>query len=400
LMSTFTRSPETLSMNALSVLLIGPYEERRQKLSKLLAGPQANVVKEFAEYPSLDDLSQILDGNCDVVVMDLDTNPEQALDLVESICSTDGSVTVMVYSSQADPELLMRCMRAGAREFLAEPMQPSTVAEALVRASARRQEVRRPKKVAGKLFTFVGAKGGSGVTTIASNFAIALAKECGKSVVLVDLDLQLGDAALGLGISSQFSVLDALQNVSRLDSDLLSSMLAKHSSGLTVLAAPDKYTAAHAPQDSLEKLLNILRGDFPYVVVDLGSGLTQNYRALFEMADLVYLVAQVNVPELRNAHRLVSEYFNSVEESKLEVVLNRFLPRGMEIDENSINKALLRPAKWKVPNDYQAVRRAQNTASPLALEDTPISRAIYEIARAACGRSLSPGKKKKFGLFG
>jgi pilus assembly protein CpaE len=310
-------------------------------------------------------------------------------------------VTVMVYSSQADPELLMRCMRAGAREFLAEPMQASTVAEALVRASARRQEVRRPRKAAGKMFAFVGAKGGSGVTTIASNFAIALAKECGeKSVVLVDLDLQLGDAALGLGISSQFSVLDALQNVNRLDSDLLSSMLAKHSSGLTVLAAPDKYSAVRAPQDSLDKLLNILRGDFPYVVVDLGSSLTQNYKALFEMADMVYLIAQVNVPELRNAHRLVSEYFSSADGSKLEVVLNRFLSRGMEIDESSINKALLRPAKWKVPNDYQAVRRAQNTASPLALEDTPISRVLFDMARAACGHTLSPGKKKRFGLFG
>ena len=83
-----------------------------------------------------------------------------------------------------------------------EPLLRETVAEALVRASARVQEVRRQKKVSGQVLVFTGAKGGSGVTTVASNFALALAKEATGKVVLVDLDLQLGDAALTLGISS------------------------------------------------------------------------------------------------------------------------------------------------------------------------------------------------------
>ncbi len=103
-------------------------------------------------------------------------------------------------------------MRAGAREFLTQPIAPNTIAEALVRASVRRPAARPAKKVGGKLLVFLGAKGGSGVTTIASNFAVALAQESGQSTVLIDLDLPLGDAALDLGITAQFSTANALQN--------------------------------------------------------------------------------------------------------------------------------------------------------------------------------------------
>ena len=85
---------------------------------------------------------------------------------------------------------------------------------------------------------------------------------------------------------------------------------------------------------------------------------------------------------------------------KLEVVLNRFTPRSLGIDEDNITKALTRPANWKIPNDYPAVRRAQNTATPLALADSPISRVIRQMARAAGNLSPSPGQEEGFRLFG
>ena len=137
------------------------------------------------------DVPRLLDGGYDVIIVELDTDPEQALDLVEHICGSS-STTVMVYSTHTDSELLVRCMRAGAREFLTQPIAPNTIAEALVRASVRRPATRPAKKVGGKLLVFLGAKGGSGVTTIASNFAVALAQESRRSTVLVDLDLPFG----------------------------------------------------------------------------------------------------------------------------------------------------------------------------------------------------------------
>jgi pilus assembly protein CpaE len=397
-MSTYIQDPDTLGTNVLSVAVIGPEEQRRKAIASALAGPQARVTREFPAYPDLDDVPRLLEDDYDVIIVELDTNPEHALDLVENICC-NSTLTVMVYSARADSELLVRCMRAGAREFLTQPIAPSTMAEALVRASVRRPSARPPKQVGGKLLVFTGAKGGSGVTTIASNFAVSLAQQSGQNTLLIDLDLPLGDAALDLGISAQFSTANALQSFTRLDSNFLSKLLTKHSSGLSVLAAPDKYTPIHASNEAIEKLLAVTRGDFDYVVVDAGSSIGSTCNALFEGATTVYLVTQVNISELRNSNRLISEFFTS-SSPKLEIVLNRFTPRSLGIDEDNIAKALTVPASWKIPSDYPAARRAQNTATPLALEDSPISRVIKQMARTACGLSAVPDKKKRFSLFG
>lgn len=397
LMSTFTHDPDALGAKVLSVALIGPQEQRRKAVANALAGSQASVTKEFTSYPRFDDVPRLLDPGYDVIIVELDSDPEQALDTVEHICGSS-SATVMVYSARTDPELLVRCMRAGAREFLTQPIASGTIAEALVRASVRRPMGRAAKKAGGKLFVFLGAKGGSGVTTIAGNFAVALAKESEQSTVLIDLDLPLGGVALDLGINAEFSTVNALQNFERLDANFLNKLLAKHSSGLSVLAAPDRYMQVQPSHEAVEKLLSVTRQNFEYVVVDAGTKLGPTARLLLENASLVYLVTQVSISELRNSNRLINEFFAS-SNRKLEVVLNRFTPRSLVIDEDNITKALTRPATWKIPNDYPAVRRAQDTATPLSLADSPISRVIRQMARAAGNLSPTPDKKKRLRLF-
>ncbi len=397
-MSTFTHDPDALGAKVLSVALIGPQEQRRKAVATALAGSQASVTREFTSYPGFDDIPRLLDAGYDVIIVELDSDAEQALDVVEHICSSS-SATVMVYSASNDSELLVRCMRAGAREFLTQPIAPGTIAEALVRASVRRPAVKPAKKTGGKLLVFFGAKGGCGVTTIATNFAVALAHESGKSTLLVDLDLPFGDAALDLGINTEFSIANALQNFDRLDSNFLAKLLIKHNSGLSVLGAPDRYTPIRPAAEAVEKLLAVTRQEFDYVVVDAGSNLGSASKVLLEAATVTYLVTQVSISELRNSNRLINELFNAGNR-KLEVVVNRFTPRSLTIDEQNITKALTRSVNWKVPNDYPAVRRAQDTATPLAQADSPISRVIRQMARAAGNLPPSPDKKKRFfGLF-
>jgi MinD-like ATPase involved in chromosome partitioning or flagellar assembly len=246
------------------------------------------------------------------------------------------------------------------------------------------------------LLVFFGAKGGAGVTAVACNFAVAMAQEAAsETTLLIDLDLPLGDAALNLGIVAQYSTIDALQNFNRLDSSFLSKLLNKHSSGVSVLAAPGKFTPFDASNEAIDKLLTIARQDFDNVVVDVGSKPDFTDTALFEDATTIYLVTQAGIPELRNSNRLISQYFNAGG-PKLEVVLNRYESRGMGVSEDNVEKALTRPAKWKVPNDYAAVRRMQNTATPLT--DSPISWLIGQMARSACGLPEAPQKKKGFFL--
>src|ERR1035438_9137859 len=85
---------------------------------------------------------------------------------------------------------------------------------------------------------------------------------------------------------------------------------------------------------------------------------------------------------------------------KLQIVLNRYMPQALLFDEKQITKALTRPASWKIPDDYATARRINNKATPIALENTPISNVIRQMARTACGMPANPDKKKGFSLFG
>jgi pilus assembly protein CpaE len=390
---------DSYGIDLLSIALIGPDENRRRAVASALAGCQSGETREFFSYPaSLDDVPRMLEQHYDIVIIDLDSLPEYALELVESICA-NSPATVMVFSEKTDAELLVRCMRAGAREFLTLPLAQSTMAEALVRASARRSAVRpvAVKKALGRLLVFLGAKGGDGVTTLACNFAVSVAQESGQSTLLIDLDLPLGDAALNLGVIAEYSAINALQNASRLDASFLSTLLVRHSSGVSVLAAPGKFPQFPASSEAIDKLISVARQEFENVVIDMGSRLDLMGTSLFKEGATVYLVIQAGIAGLRNSNRLISQYF-STDVPKLEIVLNRFQSRTQGVGEVEITKALTRPAQWKIPNDYAAVRRMQHTAIPLALEDSPISRLIRQMARTACGLPATPEKGSGFSL--
>jgi pilus assembly protein CpaE len=285
---------------------------------------------------------------------------------------------------------------------LTPPITSNVIAEALVRATARSSASRSITKATGKSIVFIGAKGGSGVTTVASNFAVALAQDCAESsqsVLLIDLTLPLGDVALELGITPQYSTADALEESHRLDSNFLSRLLTKHKSGLSVLAAPDKYVEIAPSNKAIEQLLSVARQNFDYVVIDAGSHLGTTGQALFDDGATVYLVTQVGIPDLRNSNRIVSE-LQAKSGTKVQVVLNRYTPRSLVIDEENITKALTMPARWKIPNDEASARNAQNTAVPLVLKDSPASRVIWEMVRDSHGTADKTEKKKRFSLFG
>jgi pilus assembly protein CpaE len=388
---------DMLTATALSVAVIGPDERRRRAVTSALVECQDGPIRQFAAYPtSLDDVRS-LTRNCNVAIVDLDSDPELALDLIENIC-VQGSVIVMVCSEQSDPDLMVRCMRAGAREFLRMPLAHGAMGEALVRASARCTATRPLQKTDGSLFVFLGSKGGSGVTTLACNFAVSLAQESQKSTLLIDLNLPMGDAAINLGMKAQYSTVDALQDSERLDASFLSTMLVRHSSGLYVLAAPSEFATFEASNEAVDRLLTAARKQFDFVLVDVGSRLDLEQTALFSESATIYLVTQAGIPELRNANRLITQ-FSHAGSPKLEIVINRHQPDSLGIPEEYVTKALTRPPAWKIPNDYAAVRRMQSSSTPLVLEDSPISRTIRQMARCLCGKPEVEEKKKKRGFF-
>ncbi len=396
--SNVTASAPPPVVLAASVILIVPDTVRRAALVRELKNLNIPVARECIVYPDARALQELMTLHCDVCIVDLDAHVERALELIEAICSHDATVTVMASSASSDSGLLIRAMRAGAREFLQGPIVTGSIADAVARALARREKSQQA--VAGKVFMFAGAKGGSGVTTVATNFAIALTKEDVGRVVIVDMDLQLGEVALGLGLTPQFSILDALKNEERLDVDFLATLLIRHTSGLSVLASPEQYTPFTLVPSGIQRLFQILRRQFAYIVVDAGTAAGAAADTLLDLADEVYLVTEVSIPALRNARRMLSFMAERRNNSHVEVILNRFNAREFEIDENSATKALARPVDWKVPNDFPSVRTAENTGVPLAMKDSPISRVMHKMAIHAAGRPQQAEAKKSRTLLG
>jgi pilus assembly protein CpaE len=383
---------------ALTAAVIDPDDQSRKEVAEALAGFHGAAVREFSSFPAdLDDLPHMLDKHYDAVLIGLDSDPEYAFDVVESLCATQ-STTVMVYSAQTNLEMAIRFMRAGAREFLTLPLLRADVIGALARVSIRHSASSHTRRGSRKLCVFLGAKGGCGVTTIAANFAVALAQESGQRTLLIDFGYPLGDAAINLGIAAEYSTANALQDPGRLDANFLRSLLSKHGSGLSVLAAPGEFSSSPVPNEAIDKLLAVARQSFDYVVVDAGSRIDLRDTALFEETSFIYLITQVGISELRNSNRLISQFF-STRGRKLQIVLNRYTPHALLFDDQQIAKALTRPALWKIPDDYANARRTQNTARPVVLQDSPLSRAIRQMARAACGLPAAAEKKRGFFLF-
>jgi pilus assembly protein CpaE len=399
-MNPLSVEAQELPAEQLTVGLIVPQETRRQKLRTALQDHNVQIRTEIASYPEPPELIRQVSG-CEVLIIDLATDPERAVDLIEAVCSADPSLTVMAYSLRADPEVLMNCMRAGAREFIIEPLQSNTLTDAFTRAAARKSDSPTRRKPRGRILAFSGSKGGSGVTTIASNFAVCLAEESRARVVLVDMDLRMGDSALILGISSRFSIVDALANAERLDREFLSTLLTKHGSGLSVLAGPEDYTPVSPVEGGAIRLFRILKEEFDYVVVDAGTNTGKLHDSLLDAADTVYLVTEVSIPALRAANRIIAWLAGRDRQQTVEVIINRHDSRTIELDEARIAKALGHAANWNVPNHFQSVREAQNSGIPLASAGSgPIAKILTRMARAACGKPPLPEVRKRFSLFG
>ncbi len=375
----------------LAIAIVDADFERGNAVSSILCTMRPNgVIPRVTRLTGVENPFVLKNQGLDVVMIALDGDKDRAMRTIEALGHAEG-MFLIVYAEHADGDLLIRCMRAGVREFLHYPFEQGILEDAFQRRELHSGREQDAKKPVGKLFVFLGAKGGSGVSTTACNFALELAIESERKTILVDLDLPLGDAALFLGVRSEFSTLNALSQGEDLDATYLSKLLTRHESGLQVLGAPGRYLRVPPPGSQVDQLLVVACSAFEYVVVDAGARLELLDTRLFEMASTIYLVTQVGVAELRNSNRLITECLQDFDD-KLEVVLNRYSGEVFGIDDKAIEGALTRPAQWKIPNDYRAVSRMQNTAEPL--QSSQIRRAFKRMVAAATGGSEQEPKRK------
>jgi len=212
---------------------------------------------------------------------------------------------------------------------------------------------------------FYGAKGGVGTTTIAINAAIALHKELGRRVCLIDANLQFGDhrVFLDLGLD-RMSVVD-LATAQGLDIDLIQQVLVKHESGIELLLAPPSpETAELVTQDHLPNIISLMASEFDYIIVDIDKRLDEVNLRIMDAADAIYVVMTADLPCLKNV-RLVLETIGHLGYSadKVKLILNR-CNAFTGINVKNAESALKRQIDFQIINEYRSAIGALNSGAP------------------------------------
>ncbi len=328
-----------------------------------------------------------------ILVLDLATDPSGVLAAMEALKQRAPHLPLVALASRKDPELILKSMRAGAREFvvLEDGAELLTVLMELLSKSAKPE--RR-----GSIVTVFPSKGGIGATTLAVNLAGALLED-DKRVALVDLDLHLGDVLVTLDMSSQFSISALAENMKRLDRELLMSLMPRHGSGVYVLSQSEHLDEADrvaAPQ--LGQMLEFLSSHFDYVVCDGLRGFDETSMAALDASHRIFLTLAQNVPSIKNTQRCL-EVFRRIgyPDDKVGLIVNRY-GKGEAIDLQSIADNVGLGIGGAVQNDYPTVMGAINRG--LLLRDAaPRARVTEDIQRLALTLSGSGRGQKKGGFF-
>lgn len=339
----------------------------------------------FPASPTDTILRQLQDSRAEVVIIDISSqDPQRAIRAIELIRATTQQIAIFANGGMSQPVNIVSSMRAGAGEYLDHAAGTEALLEALTRFSSSRT---RSLGGAGKarVFTFLGAKGGAGCTTAAVNTALALQQAHGD-VVLLDF-APIGHAALHLNLRPQFGVLDALQNLHRMDFSLLDGLMTETKEGLHVLAGPQQPYPSEPTPGELARLFDLLVSHYRFVVVDASSRLDPTTRLLSDLSNAVLVVAQTDVVSLWSAGRIHNFLEEGTGRDRLRVILNRYkkIPGFSEQDVQQVTNCKV---LWKVPNAFQAVSPSIDHGAPVVLQEGPeISRSFRALAETLASAS-------------
>jgi pilus assembly protein CpaE len=332
-------------------------------------------------------MRQLQDQHAEVVLVDIDAqNPQRAIRTIELIHASTPDVTIFAVGEMNQPTVIVSAMRAGAREFLDHNASREALVEAFTRFSATLSRAQRSSSKA-RVFTFLNAKGGAGTTTTAVNTAVALQEAHGR-VVLVDF-APIGHTALQLNLRPQFTLVDALQNLHRMDGSLLDGLMTPYRNGLHLLAGAQQPHNAVPTSSELARLFDLLVGQYHFVVIDGSGRMDSTMQMICDLSNAVLMVAQTDVVSLWSAGRIQSFLQEGAGRDRLRLVLNRYKKIPGFTDED-VEKATNCKVLWKVPNNFQLIGPAIDKGSPVAAQGNhELGRSYQGLAAELAGATTS-----------
>jgi len=293
-------------------------------------------------------------------------------------------------------------MKAGASEYLVDPFQENLLCDAI--EEVRAKLANSGHLAQGRIYSFIGAKGGVGSTVLAVNTATALSSDKKTAVALMDMSFQSGDASVLLDINPRNTIMDICENIHRLDVSFLRGVLSEHSTGLSFLPAPvNPEDSEDIASEDISSILNLSKKLYDHIVLDCGSMHINDCSVeALKQSDKVFVITDMSVPSIRNTVRLcklIRKLGISLE--KIEIVINRYI-KGGTLSLGEIEKNFDKPVYWLVPNDFAEIVSSINRGVPIVklTRGAPFSKNVVEFIKKIQGILDVPDFRGIRGTFG
>jgi pilus assembly protein CpaE len=367
----------------MNIALISPSTKSLQDLSMMLEGgnPPNRIVVHEGGLSKLRTVAE--QERPDVIIVEGLYHDASELAPVEFVTTHFPQTIVIMLCPHQTSDFLINAMRAGVREVLPSPVTKAALEAAMTRAESKLGL--RAAQRSGRILAFVPCKGGSGATFLATNLGYQLGAE-GRKVLMIDLNLQLGEAVLTVHDRKPVSdIAEVARNLARLDASFLTASVVQVTSNYEILAAPeDPVQSMQVKSEHLDAILNLAVNHYDFIILDLSGTLDELTIKALDRAHSVFLVVQTMLPYIRNASRLLAVFRSlGYATDKVELIVNRFSKNG-EIGLDDL-RATLGPNKMRViPNGYKDVARAINHGVPLATisKSSPVLKAITELMQS------------------
>jgi pilus assembly protein CpaE len=387
--------------NVIRVLIVDDIAETRENIRKLLQF-ESDVLVVGAARTGVEAIDLARETEPDVVIMDINMPDMDGISATEALLRDVPFAQIVMLSVNNDADYVRRAMRAGARDFLAKPPSGdeliSTIRTLSVMAHEQKEKIAAPVpqvivqgpggrgftgplRPQGKIIAVYSPKGGVGCTMMATNLAVGL-DTADTPTVLVDAALQFGDVAVALNLQAKNTFVDLAARSEELDTDYVADVLIHHESGLRVLAAPPRPEMADEISAlQVRNVLQFLKREFAYVVVDTSSNMDDITLAVLDTADLLVTISTPEIPSIKDT-RLLFDLLGVLEFPKQRVffVLNR-MDRKSGITAEAVSENLKVPVDGEVPFDEKAVASSINRGTPLLLNDKgqPVARNLLSL---------------------
>jgi len=374
-------------------LAISPNAPLLDQLERLLAAHLGGItLHRLQAYPSPRDLPNLLPpGSPHLVFLDTASDRDQAVQLLEEIGRTGTHIQVIALLASNEPDFILRCLRAGASDFLILPLTAEQVDAAFGKLARAQPAQETSGKESAKIIAVMPAKGACGATTVACNLAFQWKRISGKKVLLVDMDPLTGNLSFLLKIKSVYSFLDVLQRSNELDADLWMAMV-RPVHGVDVLLAPDLMLEQNPDLRDPSPILEYARHAYDVVILDTSSVYTEWNLNCARTANELLLVTTNELPALQAAQRALSYLdTNRIGRWKIRLVVNRYL-RDVGLSREVIGTALHTEVFDTLPSDYEAVQRALLDGKAIPAS-TPFGKGIAQMVDRLGGKSEPVGKK-------